>query len=92
MQPQCLFKDKFGLGSVMSEMLAGKCLPCKGCRVVYGVMKGSEDLGDNQSLLFITFNLHHLAIIAAIQRLLSSEEDLSQKLGSNFLPSCMRGV
>lgn len=67
-QLQCLFKDKFGLGSVMSEMSAGKCLPCKRCRVVYGVMKGSEDLGDNQSLLFITFNLHHLAIIAAISK------------------------
>ena len=68
MQPQCLFKDRSGLGAVVSEMPAGTCLPCKGCRVVYGVMKGSEDLEDNQSLLFITFNLHHLAIIAAISK------------------------
>ena len=36
--------------------------------MVLGVRKESEDLGDNQGLLFITFNLHHTAIIAAISK------------------------
>lgn len=36
--------------------------------MVYEVMKKSEDLEDNQGLLFITFNLHPTAIIAAISK------------------------
>lgn len=62
MQPQCLFKYELRLRLVMSEMLA-KCLPCKGHRVVYEIMKESEDLEDNHGLLFI--NLHQIAITAA---------------------------
>lgn len=63
MQPQCPFKYKLKLRLVMSEMLLAKCLPCKGHRVVYEIMKESEDLEDNQGCLFI--NLHQIAIIAA---------------------------
>lgn len=32
-------------------------------------MNESEDLGDNQGVLFITFNLHHTAIIAAVSKI-----------------------
>lgn len=49
-------------------MPVGKTSASEGYRVVYEVMEGSEDPEGNQGLLIIAFNLHHMAIIAAISK------------------------
>lgn len=75
----------------MKSLLANY-LPCKGHRVVYEVMKKSEDLEDNQGLLFTTFNLHPTAIIAAISETFIIIRGAFSKADGKFLPFCLRGV
>lgn len=60
--------------------------------MVYEVMKKSEVLEDNQGLLFISFNLHHIAIIAVISKTSIIIRGAFQKLGGKFLPSSLKGV
>lgn len=69
MHPWCLFKNKFGLSLLMSEIPVGKMSASKRNRVVYEVMKESEDLEGNQGILFIAFSLHRMAIIVAISKI-----------------------